>query len=74
MRQLERAVALKHIDSMWKGHLLEMSIIRDSVGWRGYGQRNPLFEYKDEAYLSFLTLIKSIRQLIIYELLKIKPI
>ena len=74
MREIERATMLKYIDIMWKEHLQNMSLIRDAVGWRGYGQRNPLFEYKDEAYGLFLYLIKLIRQLVIYELLNIKPI
>ena len=74
MREIERATMLKYIDIMWKEHLQNMSLIRDAVGWRGYGQRNPLFEYKDEAYGLFIYLIKLIRQLVIYELLNIKPI
>ena len=61
MREIERATMLKYIDIMWKEHLQNMSLIRDAVGWRGYGQRNPLFEYKDEAYGLFLYLIKLIR-------------
>ena len=74
MREIERATILKYIDIMWKEHLQNMTLIRDAVGWRGYGQRNPLFEYKDEAYSLFVYLIKLIRQLVIYELLNIKPI
>ena len=63
MREIERATMLKYIDIMWKEHLQNMSLIRDAVGWRGYGQRNPLFEYKDEAYGLFLYLIKLITDL-----------
>ena len=74
IREIERATILKYIDTMWKEHLQNMNLIRDAVGWRGYGQRNPLFEYKDEAYTLFVYLIKLIRQLVIYELLTIKPI
>jgi preprotein translocase subunit SecA len=46
-----------------------MSLLRDAVGWRSYGQRNPLFEYKDDAYKLFKDLTKTIRQLGIYECL-----
>jgi len=74
MREIERVTILKYIDILWKEHLQNISLMRDAVGWRSYGQRNPLFEYKDEAYTLFNYLIKSIRQLIIYELLNIKPI
>jgi preprotein translocase subunit SecA len=50
---LERTLILLYIDIAWKEHLQKMSLLRDSVGWRGYGQRNPLFEYKDDAYELF---------------------
>ena len=74
IREIEKTTVLKYIDILWQEHLKNMSLLRDVVGWRGYGQRNPLFEYKDESYSLFLYLIKLIRQLVIYELLHIKPI
>jgi len=74
VRDIERNILLKYIDSIWKEHLQKMSLLRDDVNWRSYGQRNPLFEYKDDAYLLFLDLIKTIRQLVIFELLTMKLI
>ncbi len=74
IREIEKTTVLKYVDILWQEHLKNMSLLRDAVGWRGYGQRNPLFEYKDESYSLFLYLIKLIRQLAIYELLHIKPI
>ena len=49
IRALERTLILIYIDIDWKEHLQKMALLRDAVGWRTYGQRNPLFEYKDEA-------------------------
>ena len=51
-----------------------MALLREDVNWRSYGQRNPLFEYKDDAYILFLDLIKTIRQLVIFDLLTMKLI
>jgi preprotein translocase subunit SecA len=54
MRQLERAVALQNLDTVWMQHLDTMSYLRDSVNLRSYGQRDPLVEYKREGYDLFL--------------------
>merc|ERR1712228_589274 len=48
IRALERTLILIYIDIDWKDHLQKMSLLRDAVGWRSYGQRNPLFEYRLE--------------------------
>ena len=45
-----------------------MTLLREAVGWRGYGQRNPLYEYKEESYFLFQELQITLRQLIIYDL------
>jgi preprotein translocase subunit SecA len=50
MRQLERAVALQNLDTVWMQHLDSMAYLRDSVNLRSYGQRDPLVEYKREGY------------------------
>ena len=47
-----------------------MSLLRDAVGWRGYGQRNPLFEYKDDAYELFQNRSQITRHLVIYDLIR----
>jgi preprotein translocase subunit SecA len=67
---LERTLILVYIDIAWKEHLQKMSLLRDAVGWRGYGQRNPLFEYKDDAYELFQNRSKITRHLVIYDLLR----
>jgi len=48
MRELERMLMLQFTDQFWKDHLLAMDRLRDGIGLRGYGQRNPLLEYKKE--------------------------
>jgi preprotein translocase subunit SecA len=53
MHQLERLVCLQNLDTIWMQHLDTMSHLRDSVGLRGYGQRDPLVEYKREGYEIF---------------------
>nr|YP_009496559.1 preprotein-translocase subunit a [Actinocyclus subtilis]AWT39272.1 preprotein-translocase subunit a [Actinocyclus subtilis] len=67
---LERTLILVYIDIAWKEHLQKMSLLRDAVGWRGYGQRNPLFEYKDDAYELFKNRSQITRHLVIYDLIR----
>ena len=70
IRALERTLILIYIDTEWKEHLQRMSLLRDAVGWRSYGQRNPLFEYKDEAYEFFKRRALITRHLVIYDLIR----
>ena len=50
MRYLEKMVMLQVVDTQWKDHLLGMDHLKEGIGLRGYGQRDPLIEYKKEAY------------------------
>ena len=61
MRRIERFVSLQAIDTRWKDHLLGMDHLKSGIGLRGYGQRNPLQEYKREAYDMFQDLIYRIK-------------
>ena len=70
IRALERTLILVYFDMEWKEHIQKMQLLRDAVGWRSYGQRNPLFEYKDEAYQLFKSRGLIIRQLIIYDFIR----
>ena len=70
IRALERTLILIYLDIEWKEHLQKMSLLRDAVGWRSYGQRNPLFEYKDEAYEFFKRRAQITRHLVIYDLIR----
>ncbi|RME24999.1 MAG: hypothetical protein D6798_09935, partial [Deltaproteobacteria bacterium] len=60
MRQVERMLLLQFTDQYWKDHLLAMDRLRTGIGLRGYGQRNPLLEYKKEGTSMFL-LMNSLR-------------
>ena len=62
MRRVERFFSLNAIDSLWKDHLLSMDHLKSGIGLRGYGQRNPLQEYKREAYEMFQDLIFRIKE------------
>ena len=70
IKGLERTLILIYIDIAWKEHLQKMSLLRDAVGWRGYGQRNPLFEYKDGAYELFKNRSQTTVYLVIYDFIR----
>jgi len=53
MRETERIILLNVIDSQWKDHLLSMDHLKEGIGLRGYGQKDPLVEYKKESFLLF---------------------
>jgi preprotein translocase subunit SecA len=57
MRHLERVITLQSLDAHWKDHLLAMDHLKDGIGLRGYGQRNPLQEYQREGYDMFVEMI-----------------
>ena len=59
-----------NIDKIWREHLQKMTLLREAVGWRGYGQKNPLYEYKQEAFYLFENRKKILRHLVIYDLLR----
>ncbi len=61
MRQLEKMVMLQVIDYHWKDHLLSMDHLRDGIGLRGYGQKDPLVEYKREGYDMFAAMMSRIK-------------
>nr|YP_010336447.1 preprotein translocase subunit SecA [Goniotrichopsis reniformis]UNJ14853.1 preprotein translocase subunit SecA [Goniotrichopsis reniformis] len=62
IRKLERHILLSSIDNAWTSHLKEMNLLKDIIGWRSYGQQNPLVEYQNEAYGLFVTLFRTVRQ------------
>jgi len=74
MRELERSFLLQKIDSAWKEHLQQINTLRETIGWRGYGQKDPLIEYKNEAYSLFLSMTTSIRHSVVYLIFRSQPI
>lgn len=72
MRELEKAVMLKVVDSKWMEHLDSMDMLREGIGLRAYGQKNPLVEYKFEAYDMFEAMIEAIQEDTIMYLYRIR--
>ena len=70
LRELERSFLLQQIDFSWKEHLQKISTLRDAVGWRAYGQKDPLTEYKQEAYNFFVIMLTRIRHRVVYFVLR----
>ena len=62
MRYHERMIMLQIVDSHWKDHLLAMDHLKEGIGLRGYGQRDPLVEYKKESFTLFEDLMASHRR------------
>ncbi len=73
MRQAERFFILQQIDILWREHLQQMDALREAVGLRGYGQKDPLIEYKSEGYELFLDMMTNIRRNVVYSLFQFQP-
>jgi len=73
MREAERYFILQQIDTLWREHLQAMEALRESVGLRGYGQKDPLIEYKNEGYEMFLEMMTQVRRNVIYSMFMFQP-
>ena len=73
MRQIEKQVLLQTIDGKWREHLLTLEHLRSVVGFRGYAQRDPLNEYKSEAFQLFESMLDSLREDVSKQLGKVRP-
>lgn len=62
LRQLERRVVLAVLDRKWREHLYEMDYLKDGIGLRGMGQRDPLVEYQREGYQMYNSMIEAIKE------------
>ncbi len=62
MRQLERYVMLRTIDEKWRDHLYEMDQLKEGIGLRAYGQKDPLIEYKSEGFRMFKEMLDSLNR------------
>jgi len=71
MKNIQKAVMLQTIDTLWMNHLDEIDYLRQGIGLRGYGQRDPLIEYKKESYNLFTLLMNNIRGSIVNTIFKI---
>lgn len=72
MRYLERTVMLQTLDSLWKDHLMNMDHLKEGIGLRGYGQKDPLQEYKREGYEMFLAMTQRIKEETIANLFRVR--
>lgn len=72
MRQLERYVLLQMVDTYWKEHLLNMDHLKEGIGLQGYGQKNPLNEYKKEGFKMFAALMETVKQTTVDTLFRIQ--
>jgi preprotein translocase subunit SecA len=73
-RYMEKMVLLQVVDSRWKDHLYAMDSLREGIGLRAYGQRDPLIEYQHEAYAMFMDMIDRIKEETLEYLFKIKMV
>ncbi len=71
MVALERQILLRAMDNLWVDHLVAMDYLRTGIGLRGYGQRDPLIEYKKESFEMFHTLLREIEKEVVYSFYKI---
>ncbi|MDU9006616.1 preprotein translocase subunit SecA [Sedimentitalea todarodis] len=74
MRNIEKQILLQTIDTKWREHLLTLEHLRSVVGFRGYAQRDPLNEYKTEAFQLFEGLLDGLRETVTENLAKIRPL
>jgi preprotein translocase subunit SecA len=74
LRHLERMVFLQVIDSKWKDHLYAMDNLKEGIGLRAYGQRDPLIEYKREAFDYFSAMVSGIEEEVVEAIFKLQPV
>ena len=74
LREIEKSFILQQIDYSWMEHLQKITFLRESIRWRAYGQKDPLTEYKKEAFNYFLIMLARIRHRVVYFILRSKII
>ncbi len=72
MQQVEKAVLLQTLDSLWREHLVTLDHLRQVIGYRGYAQRDPLNEYKTESFELFQTMLANLRQAVTGQLSRVE--
>ena len=73
MRSIEKQILLQTIDQKWREHLLTLEHLRSVVGFRGYAQRDPLNEYKTEAFQLFENLLNTLREQVTGQFSQVRP-
>jgi preprotein translocase subunit SecA len=69
----EKWILLETIDHAWRIHLLNIDHLKEGIGWRGYGAKNPLIEYKKESFFEFERMLEQIRWDIVQRIFQMKP-
>ncbi|MBX2805586.1 MAG: SEC-C domain-containing protein, partial [Hyphomicrobiales bacterium] len=72
MRHAEKSVVLQTLDHLWREHLVTLELLRQAVSLRGYGQRDPLNEYKRESFIMFEQLLGRLRMAVTEQLMKVQ--
>ena len=72
MRYVEKSILLQTLDHLWREHLLMLEHLRQVIGLRGYGQRDPLQEYKSEAFSLFEAMIAHLREAVTAQLMRVE--
>jgi preprotein translocase SecA subunit len=72
LRQLEKIILLQTIDTLWKDHLLNMDHLKEGIGLRGYGQKNPLQEYQKEGYDMFEDMNRRVQEDVVQKLFTVE--
>src|SRR5579862_3316346 len=72
MRYVEKTILLQTLDHLWREHLIMLDHLRQVIGLRGYGQRDPLQEYKSEAFSLFETMIAHLREAVTAQLMRVE--
>ncbi len=72
MHYVERSVVLQTIDHLWREHIVNLDHLRSVIGFRGYAQRDPLQEYKSEAFELFQALLGNLRQAVTAQLMRVE--
>ncbi|WP_422371616.1 preprotein translocase subunit SecA [Hoeflea sp.] len=72
MTYVEKSVVLQTLDHLWREHLVNLDHLRSVVGFRGYAQRDPLQEYKSEAFELFQALLANLRQAVMAQLMRVE--
>jgi preprotein translocase subunit SecA len=74
MRRVERDIMLQIVDAQWKDHLYSLDHLKEGIGLRGYGQRDPLVEYKKESFALFQDMKARIEEEIVRYLFHLRPV
>lgn len=74
MRYVEKSILLQTLDHLWREHLIMLEHLRQVVGLRGYGQRDPLNEYKAEAFALFESMIARLREAVTAQLMRVEVV